>query len=255
MSNPKEHCNMGFNHLCIVEGGAFDYTIRLGEAPPAPVEIRVSGTFLQYEPVVVFTPADYNEPHTITLVVHENLDISGNYWMELTHTVSLSDDAGSWERTDVSDMTSWWTTREPTIANVTAWMPGKLWCDNTGAALPLNMPVLIVENDVSFPDDLTWEMETLATVAVPVVRGPFTLDETFFSAAYMAALNNGTGIDGLVDNSTAAGSASGSASWSESWEDNEQLQAHNASGFWNADMPDVAFRIKGAGNGTFIFRP
>ena len=24
MSNPKEHCNLGFHHLCLVEGGAFD---------------------------------------------------------------------------------------------------------------------------------------------------------------------------------------------------------------------------------------
>jgi hypothetical protein len=34
---------------------------------------------------------------------------------------------------------------------------------------------------VSFPDDLTWQMETLTRVDSPVVRGPFTLDETFFT--------------------------------------------------------------------------
>ena len=154
MSNPKEHCDLGFNHLCIVEGGAFDYTIRLGEMPPAPVEIRVSGAYLQYEPTVVFTPEDYNQPHTVTLVLYDNLDITGNYWMELTHNVTLSDDEsleGSWSADNST--TKWWTAREPTIDNVTAWSPGKLWCDSTGAALPLRMPVLVVENDVSFDGD------------------------------------------------------------------------------------------------------
>ena len=110
-------------------------------------------------------------------------------------------------------------------------------CD---AAFALRMPVLVVENDVSFPDDLTWSMESLPTASDPVVRGPFTLDDTFFSSAYDDALLDVAWADD-ADNSSVS-----SASWSL------DMHVGNASGFWNARMPDVVFRIKGAGNGTFV---
>ena len=216
---------MGFNHLCLVEGGAIDYWLRLGEMPPGPVELRVSGAYLQYEPVVVFTPEDFNDPHEITIILDENLEITGNYWMHLNHSFRL-----------LNSSEGWWTTREPAVANVTAWTPGKLWCDSTSAALPLDLPVLVLENDVAFPDDLTWQMETLTRVADPVVRGPFTLDVSFFSSAYNL-VSDGASADG-----------SGSGDWAADMES-------SATGFWTAEMPDAAFRIVGAGNGSFVFRP
>ena len=89
MSNPKEHCNLGFHHLCLVEGGAFDYTIRLGEAPPGPVQLHVTGAYLQYDTKVVFTEDNFAEPHLITIMLDENIDITGNYWMELKHNFTL----------------------------------------------------------------------------------------------------------------------------------------------------------------------
>ena len=141
--------------------------------------------------------------------------------MHLEHNFTLMSDSST------SD--GWWSTREPAIADVSGWTPGKLWCDSTGAALPLMLPVLVLDNDVSFPDDLTWQMETLTRVDSPVVRGPFTLDETFFSSSYGAALAASTGTSGAL--------------WS------------NTSGFWNVDMPDAAFRVVGAANGSFVFRP
>eukprot|EP01043_Picozoa_sp_COSAG02_P059441 COSAG02_NODE_7579_length_2950_cov_19.547176_3_plen_637_part_01 len=228
MSNPKEHCNLGFNHLCLAEGGAFHYTLRLGEMPPGPVEVRVSGEHLQYDAVVVFTPEDFSEPHEVTIALYENLDITGNYWMDLRHNFTLLND-------DANDDV-WWSTREPSIAGVSGWTPGKLWCDSTGAAMPLTLPVLVLDNDVSFPDDLTWQMETLVRSDSPVVRGPYTLDSSFFSASYSAALD-----EQLIDDSSSSGWAPDGVS-------------SNVSGFWTTDMPDAAFRIVGAANGSFVFR-
>ena len=108
MSNPKEHCNLGFNHLCLAEGGAFDYTLRLGEVPPGPVELRVSGEYLQHEVVVVFTPEDFSEPHEVTIALYENLDITGNYWMHLNHTFALLGDA----------TVQWYTTRRLSLIHI-----------------------------------------------------------------------------------------------------------------------------------------
>ena len=129
MSNPKEHCNMGFSHICVVEGGAYVYTVRLGEMPPGVVEMRVTGEFLQYEPVIEFTPEDFDQPHRITVVLAENLDITGNYWMELRHNLSLVENG---ESTDER----WYSARVPLDLNTTAtaWTPGKLWCDTTGSS-------------------------------------------------------------------------------------------------------------------------
>ena len=130
----------------------------------------------------------------------------------------------------------WWSTREPSIGGVSGWTPGKLWCDSTGAALPLSLPVLVLDNDMSFPDDLTWQMETLVRSDSPVVRGPFTLDSSFFSASYSAALS-----EQLIDESSSSDWALDDVS-------------SNVSGFWTKDMPDAAFRIVGAANGSFVFR-
>ena len=148
-------------------------------------------------------------------------------------------------------------TREPAIENVTGWTPGKMWCDSTGGALPLTLPVLVIENDVGFPDELEWTLETLVTLDGPVVRGPFTLDETFFSSAYGRALAQTFPLSTPEDD-PAGSEAIGSGSWSDglaesSW--SPEAWPSNASGFWNADMPDVAFRVVGGANGSFIFRP
>ena len=44
------------------------------------------------------------------------------------------------------------------------------------------MPVLIVDNDFEFPDAVVWELDTLVAGSTDeLVRGPFTLDATFFS--------------------------------------------------------------------------
>ena len=214
MSNPEEHCNLGFERLVVDEGGAVHYTVRLADAPPlgSTIQLRVSGTYLQTEPAINFTADDFDLPHEIKLLLAENLDVTGDYWMDLVHSFSL--DVGG----------AWYTTREPAIGLADGgWTEGKLWCEATGAAFPLVIPVLVVDNDVPElwgaetayvnSDDVLWQLQTLVQGADDTrwSRGPFPLDATFFSE----------------------------------W----------ASGFWTAEMPDAAFRIDGDANGTWIYRP
>ena len=152
------------------------YTVRLGEAPVGgDVELRVSGAYLEYEPVLVFTEDNFDTPQVVSIVMYENADITGDYWMDLVHTfTSLS--------TDLVDG-RWWTTREPLLSLQNgSWSAAKLWCEESGAAVPLDMAVLIVDNDIEFPDAVVWELDTLVAGSTDELeRGPFTLDATFFS--------------------------------------------------------------------------
>ena len=179
---------MGFHRLMMEEGGAMRYTVRLGQAPVGGVvELRVSGAHLEYEPVLVFTENNFNTPQVVSIVVQENLDITGDYWMDLVHTFSsVAGGDGRWWTTRDPLITGdgrWWTTRDPLIDMVDpSWDNAKLWCEENGAALPLDMPVLIVDNDFEFPDAVVWELDTLVVGSTDEwVRGPFTLDATFFS--------------------------------------------------------------------------
>eukprot|EP01050_Picozoa_sp_SAG11_P008191 SAG11_NODE_709_length_7645_cov_51.686059_2_plen_1938_part_01 len=173
MTNPEEHCNMGFDRLVVDEGGAYHYSVKLGEAPSlGPVQLVVSGEYLQYDVTVIFTEEDFNEPHEITVVVAENLDVTGDYWMDLVHSFSNVE----------STEDGWWTAREPLIDEVSGWYEGKMWCEASGQALPLHTPMLVVDNDVSAPDELVWQLQTLVQGSEDLwSRGPFTLDESFFS--------------------------------------------------------------------------
>jgi hypothetical protein len=220
MSNPEEHCNMGFESLVMEEGGAFRYYVRLGEPPAAgtALQMQVSGAFTQYESTTTFTAADWDTAHEIEVVVAENLNVTGDYWMTLVHTFTTVYESGN------SGNGEWWTSREPMVLGVggiaasgfsdppnLGWDEAKLWCLASGAAYPLSLPVLVVDNDVSSPDQLLWQLQTLVHGADDTwTRGPFTLDSTYFGTT---------------------------------------------SGFWNDAMPDAAFRIDGAANGTTIFRP
>ena len=110
MSNPEEHCNLGFHSLVVDEGGAFHYSVRLGVKPPlGPVQLQVSGAHLQYAPKVIFTEKDWGTPHEITIVVAEDLKTTGNYWMDLKHTFTNVNAKGK-------DNTKWFTSREAALS-------------------------------------------------------------------------------------------------------------------------------------------
>ena len=86
MSNPREHCNLGFENWCLDEGRVIVYSISLGEPPLGDMVLRVSGEYLQYSVDIVFTVEDYAEPHEITLVFIEDTLVSGNYWMKTSYS-------------------------------------------------------------------------------------------------------------------------------------------------------------------------
>jgi hypothetical protein len=112
MTNPEEHCNMGYNNWCLDEGGVSRYELRLASAPPAPIELHVTGEFLQWGPVITFTAENWNIGQEVLLVLHENLEITGNAYMNLVHTFTiLNDDGASY------------TTRQPLLDNVSGWSP------------------------------------------------------------------------------------------------------------------------------------
>jgi hypothetical protein len=161
MSNPTEHCDLGWENWCLEEGGHLEYTITLGQQPEADIQVLVSGEFLQTNETVVFTVDDFHEPHIVRLNLLENTRSSGHYWMHLIHTVSF---------VNVSFGHRWWTTREPavlragwtqpvetwdhrihdggfTFDNATSWMPGRLLASD-GRIFPLVVPVLITDNEV-----------------------------------------------------------------------------------------------------------
>eukprot|EP01043_Picozoa_sp_COSAG02_P101986 COSAG02_NODE_38008_length_434_cov_1.632836_1_plen_127_part_01 len=127
--------------------------------------------------------------------------------------------------------------------------------------MPFNMAVLVVDNDVSFADESVWQLETLATAATPVVRGPFRLDDSFFSSHYGSALlssefNSANKVDPQAEDVDAGSESWSSASWTGSepalwekgggsWSDGLAESSwrpapwlSNSSGFWNAEMPD-----------------
>ena len=159
---------MGFHRLVMEEGGAMRYTVKLGETPVGgPVELRVSGAHLEYEPVLVFTEENFDMPQVVSIVVQENFDITGDYWMDLVHTFSSGTGGdGSWWTTRdplIGDAGRWWTTRDPMDQSIVnpSWNNAKLWCLENGAALPLTLPLLVVDNDFAYPDTVVWELDTL----------------------------------------------------------------------------------------------
>jgi hypothetical protein len=140
MSNPEEHCNKGFQSWCLSEGGILRYTLRMGQQPPGPIQLRVVSEFLQATPETVFTLDNYDQDHEIMVVLKDNIDITGNYWMNLVHEFVPLDPSAY-------DSSIWWTTRNPTLTDVSGWSAAKLWCEQTGAAYPMAIPVLVTEND------------------------------------------------------------------------------------------------------------
>ena len=123
----------------------------------------------------------------------ENLDVTGDYWMDLVHTfaaVNASDDVNAVSATNMSGTGSaWWMTREPMIENppsgwvptwhdgrILSWVPGKFWCEASGTSFPLSIPVLVVENDVEFPDS-----QSIKVSRRPAPRSAFPM--RFFRAS------------------------------------------------------------------------
>eukprot|EP01048_Picozoa_sp_COSAG05_P015248 COSAG05_NODE_1816_length_4031_cov_2.062309_2_plen_618_part_00 len=158
MSNPQEHCNKGFHNWCVPEGGVHKYWLQLGQRPRAPVRVAVHGKHLQYEPETVFTPDTFNVDHEIILVFKENIEVSGNYWMNLHHTVTMFNISGStpvgWtffgqDSSAVVDDIRNFTTRSPRIQNVTGWSELKLVCPESGHAYSTTIPVLVTDNDAA----------------------------------------------------------------------------------------------------------
>jgi len=197
MLNPVEHCNSGWTpDVCIGEGKALKYSIRLGSAPASDVRLTVSGKFLQTNVTRWFTPDDYMQPHEITVHMKENLAITGHYWFELQHTfdggvapvtegaVQRGPGARGYDRAQerfvdlstaqhghvctsrdkgrcIDEATAWSTARAPHLSGVTGWSPGKLYSSATGSYYPLSLPVLVLDNDEYILHEYLGEMGRL----------------------------------------------------------------------------------------------
>jgi hypothetical protein len=141
MSNPEEHCNIGFNNLCVAEGGVLRYQIVLGQQPPGPVALIITSPNIQYPVHLMFTPDNWSDDHDIIIVFKENIEVEGNLWTKLNHTFSAS-----------GDTSHWWTSRENLLKSVTEtvpvdWSAAKLLCEDTGLAFSTSVPVLLTDND------------------------------------------------------------------------------------------------------------
>ena len=82
--------------LRVFEGATADrYELRLGTQPAADVTIDLTAaTGLEIEPrQVTFTPENWNQPQTVTVIAPDNAEVSGDRALTLSHTVT-SDDLG-----------------------------------------------------------------------------------------------------------------------------------------------------------------
>jgi len=79
----------------VIEGGATDsYTVVLNTQPTANVTINItSGTQVTTSPAsnVIFTPANWNVPQTVTVTAVDDAIIEGNHTGTITHSVTSSD--------------------------------------------------------------------------------------------------------------------------------------------------------------------
>jgi hypothetical protein len=211
MTNPQQHCDIGWENWCLEEGGHIEYTMTLGQQPEGAIQVYVSGEFLQTNETIVFTPDDFHQPHIVRLNFMENTRVSGNYWMNLVHTVSY---------VNSSHGDRWWKTREPAVGssagwtqpgeawdhrindagipfdNVTSWMPGRLLASE-GRIFPLVIPVLIADNEVERSLHILMAIE-YSTIS----------DMEVFSTYFQTMLGTGLGVSPrriIVDDVIVAG--------------------------------------------------
>ena len=199
MSNPQEHCGVNLSvaftaDVCIMEGRVFHYSIRMAEAPNSTVNLFVTGEYLQTIVTAQFTMDDWAEPHFITVLFNENIDITGNYWMLLRHTFVVESDE------KLTTRPSWSHARYPlqreefnvtsTAQNVTAWVPGRLYSPLTQTFRHLEIPILVRDNDEVKVDPVIGEygrkfrLHTRVKAGAPSWRGPFTVGPSFFKPLF-----------------------------------------------------------------------
>jgi hypothetical protein len=222
MLNPVEHCNTGWTpDVCLSEGKAWTYAIKMSYRPASDVIMTVSGKFIQTNVTHVFTREDALDPHEVTIHMKDNMAITGHYWMELNHEFSggvrpvgipsemhalgrvgakhnfrnTSRNIDGYVCTNrdkdrcIDEATAWSHAKAPKVSDhdVSGWSPGRLWSATTRRFYPLKLPVLVLENDKYKLHEYLgetgrkWKLDSRVQKDRPAWRGPFTLGPSFFS--------------------------------------------------------------------------